>query len=131
MSHDSDNPSGRAPMRARIPSGISGYLVPPEITKVADILGRTIQRVDSNEDKIGNHRRDHHLVEARVKKLEEFRDAATEKTIATKEWLNNKFAEQELKIELTKRDVKHIVSVALVVWTVLLALGGLLIHFVK
>ena len=45
MASDSENPS----LRPRLHSGLSQHVVPPDIVKVADILGRTIMRVEDVE----------------------------------------------------------------------------------
>lgn len=127
MPRDSDNPS----MRPRLHSGLSQHVVPPDIAKVADILGRTIMRVEDLE-RWRERRRDQYVdIEHRITQLETKREI-DEKEGNTKEVkLANALADLKLQIELVRASVKSIMTTAIVAWALVTAAGGILLHFWK
>lgn len=129
MASDSENPSYRAPPRRL--SGLSAHIVPPEITKVADILGRTLIRVEDLE-RWRERRRDQFTdLDHRTTQLETKREIEEKEEYSREIKLTNALADLKLQIELVRASVKSMMTTAIVAWAIVTAALGVLLHFWK
>jgi hypothetical protein len=115
---------------ARDLSGMSGFYVPPDPVKLAEIAGRHIRWINDSEDWKRRKSQQVYDNESRLKSLEGAQHAHEIQRRDDRLWLEREFASLRQDLELVKRDVRHTITIAIVVWVVLTTLVGLVLKFV-
>jgi hypothetical protein len=115
--------------RVQNPSGESGYFVPPNLPRIAEIVGRHMRTLDLTEDWKSRHSQVQYAAESRIKGLEEQRALDRERWLTLQSQIDLKFAEISEEIAVAKAHVRGFLFAATGIFAAINAIVVLVSHF--